>query len=70
MLAQGEAYEGYMFTQATEHEPIGIQSDEDWRLTIADMEAAGVIRPGSKPSDYYTNDYVDRAQIAKIGAGG
>jgi NitT/TauT family transport system substrate-binding protein len=70
MLAQGGAYEGYMFTQATEHEPIGIQSDEDWRLTIADMEAAGVIRPGSKPSDYYTNDYVDRAQIAKIGAGG
>ena len=33
----------------------------DWIAAIKSMEAAGVIKPGRKPADYYTNQFVDAA---------
>jgi NitT/TauT family transport system substrate-binding protein len=68
LLAQAEAYTKYFYTKATADEPMGIQSDVDWRLTIADMEAAKVVPAGTMPSDYYRNDYIDLAAVKKIGA--
>jgi NitT/TauT family transport system substrate-binding protein len=68
MLAQAEAYTKYFDTKATADGPMGIQSDADWRLTIADMEAAKVVTADTKPSDYYTNDYIDLAAMKKVAA--
>jgi hypothetical protein len=33
------------------------------------MEKAGVIARGSKPTDYFTNDYLDMTLIRSISAG-
>lgn len=52
---------GYMplfKTAATEGKPHGYMAEEDWALTIKLMEEAGVLKPGSKPSDYYTNRFI------------
>jgi NitT/TauT family transport system substrate-binding protein len=43
--------------KATDH-PIGWQSEEDWAGTIKAMEGVGVLKPGSKPSEYFTNRFV------------
>lgn len=59
----------FLYTPSTEKLPIGIQSESDWASAIAIMEKAGVIKPGSKPRDYFTNDYLDTTMIASIGGG-
>jgi len=66
LRGQIEAYKPYFTTAATADKPIGIQTDEDWSSTIKAMEEAGVVKKGSKPSDYYTNDYVDPAYLAQL----
>jgi len=38
--------------------PIGWQAEADWAETVKAMEEAEVLRKGSKPSDYYTNDFL------------
>ncbi len=48
----------YFDTPATEEKPIGWQAREDWEKALAGMEKAGVIGPGWKPEDYYTNELV------------
>jgi len=53
--------EGYMplfKTVASEGKPAGYMAEDDWKLTIKLMEDVGVLKPGSKPSDYYTNEFV------------
>jgi NitT/TauT family transport system substrate-binding protein len=49
--------------------PIGVQSEADWTATIATMEKAKVIPPGSRPADFFTNDYLDVAKIKSLGHG-
>ena len=61
-----EAYRPYFYTDATKDKPIGIQAQEDWARTIKAMEDADVIKKGSKPSDYFTNDYVDSQYLAGL----
>lgn len=57
----------FLYSAATEKQPIGIQSDADWAAAIRLMEAAKVVEPGSKPADYFTNDYLDPAIIRSVG---
>jgi NitT/TauT family transport system substrate-binding protein len=45
-------------TPATKGKPIGWQSDADWEIGIATQIAAGVVKPGLKASDFYTNEMI------------
>ena len=60
---------GFLYTAATEHEPIGVQSAADWAKAIAVLEEAKVVDPGTKPTDYFTNDDLDLDLIKSLGAG-
>jgi NitT/TauT family transport system substrate-binding protein len=60
----------FLYTAATEKQPVGIQSEADWAAAISLMEKAKVIEPGSKPKDYFTNDYLDLNLIKSTAAGG
>ena len=60
----------FLYTPATEKQPIGIQSEADWAAAISLLERAKVIEPGSTPKDYFTNDYLDLNLIKSIAAGG
>lgn len=60
----------FLFTKATENLPVGVQSDVDWKNAIESLERANLIGPGTKPSDYFTNDYLDLQLIKKVAAGG
>jgi len=57
----------FLYTPSTKQDPIGIQAASDWAEAIAVMEKAKVIEPGTKPTDYFTNDYLDPKIIASIG---
>jgi NitT/TauT family transport system substrate-binding protein len=48
--------------------PIGVQSEADWRDAISTMEKVKLIEPGSKPLDYFTNDYLDVDTIKSLGS--
>lgn len=60
----------FLYTPASKDMPIGIQSARDWAAAIKVMEEAKVIGPGSKPEDYFTNNYLDRKLINWIASGG
>jgi NitT/TauT family transport system substrate-binding protein len=60
----------FLYTSATEKQPIGIQSDADWAAAISLLEMTKVIEPGSTPKNYFTNDYLDLNLIKSIAAGG
>lgn len=49
----------YFDTPASAGKPIGWQAKEDWEAALKSMEAAGVVKPGWKAEDYYTNALVD-----------
>jgi NitT/TauT family transport system substrate-binding protein len=61
LVAQTDAYHDNFYTDATAQTPICLQGEADWAVAIKNMEEAKVIPPGSKPADYYTNDYIDLA---------
>lgn len=56
----------FFWTEATRNMPIGLQSDADWTDTIKQMEEADVLKKGSKPQDYFTNDYIDAALFTRV----
>lgn len=66
MRAELDEYQPYFYTAATKSLGIGPQSDVDWAATIADMVDANTIPTGFKPSDFFTNDYIDPALVKKI----
>jgi NitT/TauT family transport system substrate-binding protein len=45
-------------TPTTAGKPIGWQSDADWAGGIATQVAAGVVKPGLNPGDFYTNEMI------------
>jgi NitT/TauT family transport system substrate-binding protein len=59
----------FLYTPASKDLPIGVQAEQDWADAIKVMEDAKTIDPGSKPKDYYTNDYLDIALIKSIASG-
>jgi NitT/TauT family transport system substrate-binding protein len=58
---QLEAVIPYMDTSATAGKPLLWQSPDDWSEGIKVSEEAGVIKAGSKPEDYFTNEFVPGA---------
>ncbi len=68
LLDQLKVALGFLYTPATEHEPIGVQAAADWTEAIGVMEKAKTIPPGTKPAEYFTNDYLDLKLIKSIGA--
>jgi NitT/TauT family transport system substrate-binding protein len=69
MAEQIRLFKPFFFTDATKGKPIGVQSEVDWTMTLKSMEDARIIPPGSKPSDYFTNNCVDTAVIDKVASG-
>jgi NitT/TauT family transport system substrate-binding protein len=59
-------YHPFFYSDNTKNTPIGIQSADDWAATIKVLETAKVVPDGSKPADYFTNDYIDYAYGNKI----
>lgn len=55
------AYKDYLNTPNTVGKPIGWQSEADWAAAIKTMVDAGVIKPGHKPSDFYTNAFMPKS---------
>ena len=52
---------GYMklfSTPATKGKKPGWQAEADWAAALKAMTDAGVIKPGAKPTDFYTNRYI------------
>ena len=45
-------------TPATLGKPIGWQAEADWDAGIATQLAAGVVKPGLKAADFYTNEMI------------
>lgn len=66
MAEQIRLYKPFFYTEATRATPVGMQSQADWAQTLRSMEEAKVVPPGSKPSDYYTNDCIDEAIADKV----
>lgn len=48
----------YFYTPSTKGKPLGWQSPEDWQATIRAMEEAKLIKPGSQPANYFTNEFI------------
>lgn len=49
------AYKPFFESPTDKKLPIGLQSDADWAAAIRSMEETKQIKPGHKPSEYYTN---------------
>lgn len=52
----------YFYTPNTKGKPLGWQSAEDWAATIKAMEEAKLLKPGSRPNMYFTNDLLAAAK--------
>jgi NitT/TauT family transport system substrate-binding protein len=57
----------FLHSTRTKNTPIGVGNSDDWADAIKAMEKANVINAGSKPADYFTNDYLDLNLVKKIG---
>jgi NitT/TauT family transport system substrate-binding protein len=51
----------YLETAATKGKPLFWQSADDWAAGIKYSEQASVTQPGTKVEDYFTNDFVPKA---------
>src|SRR4051812_44277997 len=58
LKAQIQLYMPLFATPATKGKPMGWQAEEDWASALKAMEDAGAIKAGSKPADYYTNQFI------------
>jgi NitT/TauT family transport system substrate-binding protein len=59
LRGQIAAYRDFFETPNTKGKRTGWQSEADWAKAISSMESAGAIKPGQKPSDFFTNALVD-----------
>jgi NitT/TauT family transport system substrate-binding protein len=59
LKAQIEAYRPYFETVNTKGKPLGWQSEADWAETIKSMVEAGLLKPGYKPADFFTNRFLE-----------
>lgn len=56
LAGQLSAYRDFVDSPSTKGKPLGWQSEQDWIAAIKAMEEAGVIKPGRKPQEFFTND--------------
>ena len=55
--AQWVNYLPLVYTPSTKGKPAGWQAPEDWAKAIKLLIEAGVVKPGAKPTDFYTNEF-------------
>ena len=55
LRGQITAYRPFFESPSSKGLAFGQQTDADWAAAIKSMETTGQIKPGHKPSDYYTN---------------
>jgi len=60
LRGQLAGYKDFVDSANTKGKPMGWQSEQDWREALLAMETAGVIKPGRKPSEFYTNDLLPK----------
>lgn len=58
MMGQLKAYMLLFDTPATKGKPLGWQAESDWVSALKVMNGAGVVKPGFKPADFYTNRFI------------
>ena len=58
LLAQMNMYKEFIETDNTKGRPLGWQSDRDWEAAIKTMETAGALKPGKKPEEFFTNQFI------------
>ena len=58
MKQQLEAFRPFLYTENTKGKPFGFQPPADWAKAIETMIEAGVVKPGSRPKDFYTNEFI------------
>jgi len=60
MVEQVKDYLDYFYSKnAGKDKPIGWQAEADWADAVKAMSEADVIKKSSKPSDFYTNQFID-----------
>lgn len=55
LRGQIAAYRPFFESPSAKNQVFGVQNDTDWTAAIKSMEQTGQIKPGHRPSDYYTN---------------
>ena len=60
MTAQLKAYLALTDTPATKGTTPGWQDEGDWSKAIKALEDAGIVKPGSTPKTYYTNQFATK----------
>jgi NitT/TauT family transport system substrate-binding protein len=58
LVEQIKLHVPYFYTAATKDKPLGWQAEADWDQTVTNLEQAKLIPGGSKPTDYFTNEFV------------
>lgn len=66
LRSQIDAFVPYFTSDASKGLPIGVMADEDWQLAIKTMQDVNLLPAGTKPSDFYTNRYLDVARIRRL----
>jgi NitT/TauT family transport system substrate-binding protein len=59
LLQQLRNYRDFLETPNTRGRPFGWQSDKDWEAAIKSMEGAGILKPGRKPEEFFTNEFIN-----------
>jgi NitT/TauT family transport system substrate-binding protein len=58
LAAQVKIYAGLLGSPGTKGKPIGWQSEAEWDEALRIMTEAGVVKPGLKGADMFTNSFV------------
>jgi NitT/TauT family transport system substrate-binding protein len=66
---QIDSIRGFMQTEATRGQPIGVMAHADWAEAVRNLAGAGQIERAEPPEAYYTNDLLDPALIAAVAGG-
>jgi NitT/TauT family transport system substrate-binding protein len=66
LKGQIENYKAFFYTKATEGKPIGFQSTDDWAKTIKVLVDADLLKEGSRPEEYFTNDFITPHFLASL----
>lgn len=65
LRGQIEALKPFFTSAATQGKPMGVMAEADWAAAVKTLAAVKLIRAEGKPAEYYTNDLLDPALIAK-----
>lgn len=67
LRAQIDALKPFFTTPASAGKPIGVMVESDWAAAARTLAAGQLIKSGTKPAEFFTNDLLDEAVIARVG---